>query len=87
MAINDNIKHKRTLKTEYRTGQQNSYGVYTVAEIMIILGISRNSAYRLVKKRCFVSKRIGTDIRISKASFDDWLNSDDCTGVEERINS
>ena len=66
----------RTLKKENGIGQQSSKSVYTVADIAEILGISRNSAYRLVKQGCFVCKRIGTDIRISKASFDNWLNSD-----------
>lgn len=47
---------------------------YTVTEIANTLGISRNAAYDLVKENCFKSVRIGTAIRISRKSFDEWLN-------------
>ena len=47
---------------------------YTVDEIQDILGISRTSAYNLVKKNAFHSVRIGGSIRISKKSFDEWLD-------------
>lgn len=46
---------------------------YTVDEIQDILGISRSGAYNLVKKNLFHSVRIGGTIRISKKSFDAWL--------------
>lgn len=49
--------------------------VYRVDEISAILGISTSSAYELVKKGYFKTVRIGTAIRISKKSFDDWLDS------------
>jgi len=51
--------------------------VYKVEEIASILGISRTAAYELVKKGEFKAVRIGTTIRISKASFDMWLDSRD----------
>ena len=47
---------------------------YTVDEIQDILGISRPSAYNHVKKNAFRSVRIGGSIRISKKSFDEWLD-------------
>lgn len=47
---------------------------YTVDEIQDILGISRPTAYALVKRNEFRSIRIGGQIRISKKSFDDWLD-------------
>ena len=47
---------------------------YTVDEIQDILGISRTSAYNLVKKDLFRYVRIGGTIRISKKSFDEWLD-------------
>ncbi len=47
---------------------------YTVQEIMKILGIGKNSAYQLVQENRFKSFRIGSSIRISKESFDRWLN-------------
>lgn len=48
---------------------------YTVQEIQDILGISRASAYNLVKKEYFKTVRIGCTFRISKKSFDEWLDS------------
>lgn len=47
---------------------------HTVDEIQDILGISRTSAYNLVKRKVFHSVRIGGSIRISKKSFDEWLD-------------
>ena len=47
---------------------------YTVDEIQDILGISRPTAYNLVKKGLFHSVRVGGHIRISKKSFDEWLD-------------
>ena len=47
---------------------------YTVNEIQDILGISRPTAYALVKRNLFRSIRIGGQIRISKKSFDEWLD-------------
>lgn len=47
---------------------------YTVDEIQDILCISRTSAYNLVKKGVFHCVRIGGSIRISKKSFDEWLD-------------
>lgn len=48
---------------------------YHVDEIVQILGIGRSSAYELVKQGHFKIVRIGTAIRISKKSFDEWLDS------------
>lgn len=58
--------------------------VYTVDEIQDILGIGRNSAYSLVKSGVFHSVRIGGNIRISKKSFDEWLDNqlNDCQVCE-----
>ena len=47
---------------------------YTVSEIARLLGISSNAAYELVKEELFKSVRIGTSIRVSKKSFDKWLD-------------
>lgn len=47
---------------------------YTVGEIADILGIGRTSAYKLIRSGQFQTVRIGSAIRISKASFDDWLD-------------
>lgn len=48
---------------------------YTVDEIAEILDIGRTSAYKLVKQNLFKSVRIGTTIRISKKSFEEWMAS------------
>lgn len=48
---------------------------YTVNKIARILGVSRTQAYRLVQEGLFKSVRIGNAIRISKRSFDHWLES------------
>ena len=44
---------------------------YSVDDIMAILDISRSSAYILIKKNLFRSVKIGNQLRISKASFDE----------------
>jgi len=48
---------------------------YTVDEIADMLGISRTSAYKLVKQDDFSVVRIGNSIRVSKKSFDAWLDA------------
>ena len=60
-ALNEQYEEKMAVENkpfEKRT--------YTVDEIQDILGISRTSAYNLVKKKVFHSVRIGGSIRISK---------------------
>lgn len=57
---------------------------YTVEEIQSILSIGRNASYALVKSNQFHSVRVGGTIRISKKSFDAWLDGvseSDETGV------
>ena len=46
---------------------------YTVNEVARILGVSQARAYSLVREDLFKSVRIGNAIRISKRSFDHWL--------------
>ena len=48
---------------------------YTVNEIARILGVSRTRAYCLVQEDLFKSVRISNAVRISKRSFDEWLES------------
>ena len=47
---------------------------YTVEEIAKIRGIGRTAAYSLVHSGVFKMVRIGSSIRVSKVSFDDWLD-------------
>ena len=45
---------------------------YTVKDLQEILEISRPTVYELLKRHEF--RQIGTKYRISKKSFDDWLD-------------
>ena len=47
---------------------------YTVDEIRDILSIGKNAAYRLANSGQFKTVRVGSAIRISKKSFDEWLD-------------
>ena len=49
--------------------------VYSVDEIAGILDISRGSAYELIREGLFRTVRIGSAIRVSRQSFDDWLDN------------
>ena len=51
---------------------------YTVDEICRLLDISRTSAYALVREGHFKVVRIGNAIRISRNSFDEWLDNQPC---------
>lgn len=55
------------------SGQENR--TYKVEDIAKMLNISRTSAYSLVNEGHFHSVRIGNSIRISKKSFDEWLDA------------
>ena len=48
---------------------------YKVEDIAAMLNIGRTSAYNLVKEGHFKTVRIGNAIRISKKSFDEWLDT------------
>ena len=48
---------------------------YRVEDICRLLNIGRSSAYNLVREGHFKTVRIGTAIRISKKSFDEWLEA------------
>ena len=48
---------------------------YTVMEIAEMLGIGRTAAYNLVKENHFKVVKIGASIRVSKKSFDEWLDN------------
>lgn len=56
---------------------------YTVEEIAKILGIGRTAAYSLVHSGVFKAVRIGSSIRVSKVSFDDWLDKQNAHILDE----
>lgn len=59
--------------SEYKPIEQGKR-TYTVCEIQDILGISESTAYSLVKQNLFKTVKVGRQIRISKKSFDEWLD-------------
>lgn len=69
-ALNEATQQERQELGEQPLGKRT----YTVDEIQDILGISRTTAYNLVKTKEFHSVRVGGHIRISKKSFDEWLD-------------
>ena len=48
---------------------------YSVLEVAGILQISKSMAYELCKKSLFKTVKVGKYVRISKPSFDSWLDS------------
>lgn len=47
---------------------------YKVEDIAAMLNIDRTSAYNLIKEGHFKTVRVGNAIRVSKKSFDKWLD-------------
>ena len=55
---------------------------YTVEDIAAILGIGKSSAYKLANSGEFQTIRIGNMIRISRKSFEDWLEMEEPDELE-----
>ncbi|MCM1541174.1 MAG: helix-turn-helix domain-containing protein [Blautia sp.] len=47
---------------------------YSVADAAEILGVSRHSVYKLCSENAFKTVRVGNMLRISRKSFDEWLD-------------
>lgn len=63
-------------QAENRTpGNVHEQRTYKVEDIAVMLNIGRTSAYNLVKEGHFKTVRVGNAIRISKKSFDEWLDA------------
>ena len=81
LSITGNVYQKNL----FRTGTKASPGIeqrktekrcYTVQELQEILGVSRPTIYNLLKKKEFRWIQLdGGKYRISKKSFDDWLDN------------
>ena len=56
-------------------GIESNKRVYSVQEVMDMLNISSTTPYNLIRKNVFHSVKIGSHIRISKKSFDEWLRA------------
>ena len=48
---------------------------YTVEDLIDILGVSRPSIYNLINEKVFRCVKVGGKYRISKKSFDAWLDA------------
>ena len=66
MAVGEFNHHKQAV-SEKRT--------YSVQEIADILQISRSMAYNLCKQPLFKTVKVGKYVRVSKPSFDEWLDT------------
>ena len=55
-------------------GANSEKKTYTVDEIAIQLNVSKKTVYSLIKSGMFHYVRAGRAIRVSKVSFDEWLN-------------
>ena len=66
LFVIDDSKNTQSPEMEKRT--------YTVDEIAKQLNISKKATYALVKSGQFSYVRAGRVIRVSKLSFDKWLN-------------
>lgn len=78
--MNDKIMEQRMLEHNVHNAEMVPVHIkekraYSVDDIMAMLDISRSSAYILIKKDFFRSHKIGHQIRISKVSFDEWVDS------------
>lgn len=70
---NDKYKEKKLqIKSDLLITDKRTY---TVNEIQSILAIGKNSAYALVNSGLFRTVKIGNSIRVSKKSFDEWLDN------------
>lgn len=47
---------------------------YTIEELMIMMDVSRNTVTKLLKAHEFSWFKIGSTYRISRKSFDEWLD-------------
>ena len=66
MAVGE-FNHDKQAVSEKRT--------YSVQEIADILQISRIMAYNLCKQPLFKTVKVGKYVRVSKPSFDEWLDT------------
>lgn len=78
--MNRELNHKQD--TFVPAGNDNR--AYTVDDLRKILKVSKTSVYRLLRSKCFHYVRIGGQYRISKKSFDNWLDGKE-GGTEDGI--
>lgn len=49
--------------------------IYRIPQLMQILGICRDKAYKLMKSNSFPSIKIGSSYIVTKDALDEWLNT------------
>lgn len=59
-----------------KTTQMQGKRCYSVSDLQKMLGISKPAIYELIKRREFHWVMIGGRYKISKKSFDEWLDGD-----------
>lgn len=56
-------------------GNDNQKKSYTVEEVMQMLGVVRQTVYKLIKQGCFKAVKVEKGYRIVKESFYKWLDN------------
>lgn len=51
-------------------------GSYSVEEVCEMLGIARQTVYKLINQGCFKAVKVEKGYRIVKSSFDKWLDNE-----------
>ena len=72
MAANDNAAQQSSFSGFHGELEKRTYSVQEVARI---LQISRSMAYNLCKQPLFKTVKVGKYVRVSKPSFDEWLDT------------
>lgn len=49
---------------------------YSVDEVVLMLGVARQTVYKLIKQGCFEAIILDGTYRIKKDSFDHWLDNE-----------
>ena len=70
----NNCKEKMPTASSTPTPVVQDIRCYTIEDLMAMLALSRPTVYRLLKQNVFRWFKVGGAYRISKASFDAWLN-------------
>lgn len=70
MTANENVTHTSSFSRHSEDMEKRTYSVQEVAKI---LQVSRSKAYQLCDGKEFKVLKLGRLVRISKLSFDEWL--------------
>jgi excisionase family DNA binding protein len=70
----ENKRDVKDREDSMKDSSEDGKRTYRIEEIQDILDISRSAAYSLIKRKEFHSVKIGGLIRVSRKSFDRWLD-------------